>query len=211
MLAAAGGAVGLSRAALAASPSRNGRWLPSQPTFAAAQRRGSLRRRVRKCAHFLPKAQRYVNGAGMGFFLGDAGFPQVVNDGLSFDFQLSGRLVDANLGSRRSLASQLFLVALAGRLALRLPQLRGLAARSRGRLFGRERRCPQFGGLRQDVVPASREDRNGPPRPRRSGFFPGGFGEISGLGPDGLPPPRRQFRQPWRRPRATGRAAATAN
>jgi hypothetical protein len=36
-------------------------------------------------------------GAGMGFFLGDADFRQRIENGFAFDLQLSGQIVDSNL------------------------------------------------------------------------------------------------------------------
>ena len=68
-------------------------------------------------AHFL--GQRHINRAGMGFFLRDAGFRQIVDDRLGLDFQLSGQLVDANLVLVCHWPRRLFLVAFAGGFGLR--------------------------------------------------------------------------------------------
>ena len=40
---------------------------------------------------------RYLNRAGMRFFLGDAGFGQIVDDGLCLDLELASQFVDSDL------------------------------------------------------------------------------------------------------------------
>jgi hypothetical protein len=39
----------------------------------------------------------YVDRAGMRFFLGNAGFGQIVNDGLCLDLELASQFVDSDL------------------------------------------------------------------------------------------------------------------
>jgi hypothetical protein len=39
----------------------------------------------------------YIDRAGMRFFLGNAGFGQIVNDGLCLDLKLASQFVDSDL------------------------------------------------------------------------------------------------------------------
>lgn len=43
----------------------------------------------------------------MGLFLGDADFRQRIEDGFTFDFQLSGQIVDSNLAHPPLVSSEL--------------------------------------------------------------------------------------------------------
>jgi hypothetical protein len=58
-----------------------------------------LRFRFREPAKIFAHFDRgfYLDGAGMRFFLGNAGLGQIVNDGLCLDLELASQFVDTDL------------------------------------------------------------------------------------------------------------------